>query len=83
LPYCKAAGLFAADGDRARGAAHLQARAGGGGLGNAAERDPALVVADIRNGYISRASAREAYKIVVRDDVSVDVEATQALRAGE
>jgi N-methylhydantoinase B len=56
---------------------------GGGGLGNAAARDPALVVADVRNGYISRASAREVYRVALRDDGSVDVEATQALRAGE
>jgi N-methylhydantoinase B len=53
---------------------------GGGGLGNAAERDPALVADDLRNGFISRESAQEIYKVVVRDDLSVDVEGTQALR---
>jgi N-methylhydantoinase B len=53
---------------------------GGGGLGNAAERDPALVADDLRNGFISRASAREIYKVVVRDDLSVDAEETRALR---
>jgi N-methylhydantoinase B len=55
---------------------------GGGGLGNAAERDPALVADDLRNGFISRASAREVYKVAVCGDGSVDAEATQALRAG-
>ena len=53
---------------------------GGGGLGNAAERDPALVADDLRNAFISRESAREIYKVVVRDDLSVDVEETKALR---
>jgi N-methylhydantoinase B len=53
---------------------------GGGGLGNAAERDPVLVVEDIRDGYITRASAREVYKVVVRDDLSVDAEGTAKLR---
>jgi len=53
---------------------------GGGGLGNAAERDPALVVEDIRNGYISKESAREVYRVAVRDDLSVDAEGTAKLR---
>jgi N-methylhydantoinase B len=53
---------------------------GGGGLGNAAERDPALVADDLRNGFISKDSAREVYKVAVREDLSVDVEATRKLR---
>jgi N-methylhydantoinase B len=53
---------------------------GGGGLGNAAERDPALVAEDLRNGFISHASAREVYKVAVREDLSVDVEGTKELR---
>jgi N-methylhydantoinase B len=53
---------------------------GGGGLGNAAERDPAMVVEDLRNGFISRASAREIYKVVVHDDFSVDMDGTSSLR---
>ena len=36
---------------------------GGGGLGNATERDPALVADDVRNGFISKESAREVYKV--------------------
>jgi N-methylhydantoinase B len=54
---------------------------GGGGLGNAAERDPALVAEDLRNGFISKESAREVYRVVVRDDGSVDVDATKAWRS--
>ena len=53
---------------------------GGGGLGNATERDPALVADDVRNGFISKESAREVYKVVVRDDLSVDVKVTNKLR---
>jgi len=53
---------------------------GGGGLGNAAERDPAMVAEDLRNGFISRASAREIYKVVVHDDFSVDMDGTSSLR---
>jgi N-methylhydantoinase B/oxoprolinase/acetone carboxylase alpha subunit len=53
---------------------------GGGGLGNAAERDPALVAEDLRNGFISKESAREVYKVVMRDDGSVDVDETSSLR---
>jgi N-methylhydantoinase B len=53
---------------------------GGGGLGNAAERDPALVAEDLRNGFISKESAREVYKVAVHDDLSVDVEGTSSLR---
>jgi N-methylhydantoinase B len=55
---------------------------GGGGLGNAAERDPALVAEDLRNGFVSKERAREVYKVVVCDDLSVDVMATNALRRG-
>jgi len=53
---------------------------GGGGLGNAAERDPQLVADDVRNGFISRESARNIYRVAVRVDLSVDVERTEQLR---
>jgi len=53
---------------------------GGGGLGDAAKRDPALVAQDLRNGFISEKSAREVYKVAVRDDLSVEVEETSKLR---
>src|SRR5207253_2680135 len=39
----------------------LIATAGGGGYGSAAERDPALVQADLRNGKVSLEAAREFY----------------------
>jgi hypothetical protein len=39
-----------------------------------------MVVEDLRNGFISRASAREIYKVVVHDDFSVDMDGTSSLR---
>jgi N-methylhydantoinase B len=57
---------------------------GGGGLGNALERDPARVLNDVRNGYVTQARAREVYRVAVeeRDDDFVLNEAqTRALRA--
>jgi N-methylhydantoinase B len=53
---------------------------GGGGLGNAAERAPELVADDLKNELISRQSARDLYKVAVRDDLSIDREGTAALR---
>jgi N-methylhydantoinase B len=55
---------------------------GGGGYGPPFERDPALVLADVRGGYVSEAAARERYGVAI-DTASwrVDAEATQALRA--
>ncbi len=53
---------------------------GGGGLGNPLERAPELVADDLENGFIGRETARDLYKVVVRDDLSVDAQATAALR---
>ena len=53
---------------------------GGGGLGDPAQRDPELVRDDLKNGLISRNSARDDYKVVVGHDLSIDVEATRRLR---
>ena len=38
---------------------------GGGGLGNPRERDPELVLRDVRNGYVTIAKARELYRVAV------------------
>ena len=38
---------------------------GGGGLGDSMERDPAVVLSDVINGYVSVAKAREVYGVVV------------------
>jgi N-methylhydantoinase B len=55
---------------------------GGGGWGDPTERDPAAVLADVVNEYVSIHAAREDYGVVI--DVStmtVDTDATAVLRA--
>jgi len=53
---------------------------GGGGYGPPKERDPERVLADVRNGYISREHAREAYGVEVTEDGKLDETATKTLR---
>ncbi len=53
---------------------------GGGGWGNALERDPALVAKEIRQGLVTPEGAR-AYGVVVDAEGVVDADATAALRA--
>ncbi len=62
------------------GAAAIVRTGGGGGWGDPYERDPMLVVSDLREEFISRESAREFYGVVVRDDFTLDAAATEALR---
>jgi N-methylhydantoinase B len=58
---------------------------GGGGYGDALERDPGAVAADLARGLISPAVAAEVYGVLVGNDGGVDAPATaarrQALRA--
>lgn len=65
---------------------------GGGGLGDPRERDPAHVLADVVDGYVSLAAAREAYGVVIEylgapdalvrppEAYRVDADATARLR---
>ncbi|HEV7662359.1 MAG TPA: hydantoinase B/oxoprolinase family protein [Chloroflexota bacterium] len=57
---------------------------GGGGWGDALEREPALVALDVLQGKVSAAAAREDYGVVlmagVDETVVVDEEGTVALR---
>ncbi|HTK12698.1 MAG TPA: hydantoinase B/oxoprolinase family protein [Xanthobacteraceae bacterium] len=53
---------------------------GGGGLGAPATRDPGSVADDVRNGYVSRDAARAIYKVALKDDFSLDRDATARLR---
>ena len=55
---------------------------GGGGFGDPATREPARVVRDVRLGYVSREAARRDYQVVLREDGSLDAEATAKARAG-
>ncbi len=55
---------------------------GGGGFGDPATREPSRVVRDVQLGYISRDAARRDYKVVLREDGSLDADATAKARAG-
>lgn len=52
----------------------------GGGYGDPFERDVEQVLADVMDGYVTPEEAREQYGVVVREDVSIDEEATEELR---
>jgi len=57
---------------------------GGGGYGSPLERDPSLVLADVREGWISRERAGDVYGVVVADrdktSPSVEEDATRRRR---
>jgi N-methylhydantoinase B len=53
---------------------------GGGGFGQAFEREPAKVAEDVRLGYLSRAAARLDYGVVLQNDGGIDARATDELR---
>ncbi|GMR10020.1 MAG: hydantoinase B/oxoprolinase family protein [Anaerolineae bacterium] len=53
---------------------------GGGGFGNAWERDPALVREDVIDGYVTRQGAERDYGVVLKDDLSIDEKATEKQR---
>jgi N-methylhydantoinase B len=53
---------------------------GGGGYGDPAERDPALVADDVINDYVSRAAALDVYGVALADDGTVDRDATNTRR---
>jgi N-methylhydantoinase B len=54
---------------------------GGGGFGDPATREPERVARDVRLGYVSREAARRDYKVVLRQDGSLDEAATAKERA--
>ncbi len=53
---------------------------GGGGYGQAVERDPAAIAEDVRLGYITRESARKDYGCVLDETGAPDLAATATLR---
>ncbi len=54
--------------------------AGGAGYGPATERDPALVLEDVLEGYVSLEAARQIYRVAIVNG-RVDLQATQRLRS--
>jgi N-methylhydantoinase B len=63
-----------------RGDAYMMRSGGGGGFGDPYERDPELVAADVREGYVSRMTAHNVYGVVVTADGDLDTTSTQRLR---
>lgn len=60
----------------------IQTSGGGGGWGDPFERDPALVLRDVIEGYVSVEAAERDYGVVLAPDGQrVDEEATRARRA--
>ena len=53
---------------------------GGGGWGDPCDRDPAKVIDDVREEFISRDAAHDLYGVVMSDDFKLDAAATEALR---
>ncbi len=56
---------------------------GGGGLGNPLARDPAMVLNDVRNGYVTLEKARTVYAVVIETsngDFKLDESLTRELR---
>jgi N-methylhydantoinase B len=54
---------------------------GGGGWGNPAERDPLAVLQDVKDGFVSLDSARQAYGVVIEADTwKIDWRQTQEHR---
>lgn len=52
----------------------------GGGYGNPWQRDPALVAADLRSGFVTPVAAARDYGVVVSPDGQADLAATGQLR---
>ncbi|MBI3980086.1 MAG: hydantoinase B/oxoprolinase family protein [Chloroflexi bacterium] len=54
---------------------------GGGGYGAPEERDPELVLADVRDGKVTAERARSVYRVVIDQDTwTIDAAATAAVR---
>jgi N-methylhydantoinase B len=64
LPYCEI--------ELRGGAVLLMTNGGGGGYGDPLERDPARVVADVRDGLVSIGVAARVYGVVVANDALDD-----------
>jgi len=54
---------------------------GGGGYGPPEEREPDSVAADVREGWVGAARARDVYRVALDADGQVDAAATARLRA--
>ena len=55
--------------------------AGAGGWGDPLQRDVKMVLEDVRNEKLSIKRARDAYGVVIKENLEIDEEKTKALRA--
>ncbi|MBR46858.1 MAG: methylhydantoinase, partial [Rhodospirillaceae bacterium] len=57
---------------------------GGGGYGDARERDPESVLMDVRRGYYTPEEAERLFAVkLAGEPLAIDAEATAALRGGK
>jgi N-methylhydantoinase B len=63
------------------GEAMVSISCGGGGYGSPLERNPASVVRDVREGWVSRARAEAVYGVALTDGLELDAGRTSVLRA--
>ena len=66
--------------DLAPGETVVAMSCGGGGYGAPHRREPEQVKRDVQEGWITKARAREVYRVVLDDVGEVDAAATAALR---
>jgi len=67
----------------AAGEAMVSISCGGGGYGSPLERSTALVIDDVREGWVSRSRAEVVYGVALTDDLELDEAMTARRRAGE
>ncbi|MDR1798375.1 MAG: hydantoinase B/oxoprolinase family protein [Bifidobacteriaceae bacterium] len=80
-PQAKRVGMYRAWMEQ--GASFINRTAGGGGHGNPLDRDPAAVVEDVLDGYVSPAAARDVYGVEVGTDGSWQPTPARSLRSRE
>lgn len=67
-----------------RGELYMISQGSGGGYGDALEREPEMVMTDLRDGLISHDVAQRIYRVVYDEEtLALDTEATEAARAAE
>jgi N-methylhydantoinase B len=66
--------------DLQRGDSILMELPGGGGYGSPFDRDPQLVLRDVELGFVTVATAQSDYGVVFDEMITLDEEATRALR---
>jgi N-methylhydantoinase B len=54
---------------------------GGGGYGDPLDREPERVIADVREGYVSRERSRDVYGVEIDERLTLDAPATDQRRA--